>query len=59
MNGTTFRTWIDGDTTVYGKIQIVKTFVIPKFMFRASLISLTKNIIKLIDSTIYKIHLER
>ena len=25
----------------------------PKFMFRASLISLTKNIIKLVDSTIY------
>ena len=39
--------------TLYGKIQIVKTFVIPKFMFRESLISLTKNIIKLIDSTIY------
>ena len=27
---------------LYGKIQIVKTFVIPKFMFRASLIPLTK-----------------
>ena len=31
----------------------MKTSIIPKFMFRASLISLTKNVIKLIDSTIY------
>ena len=47
------KRWEWRNLTLYGKIQIVKTFVIPKFMFRASLISLTKNIIKLVDSTIY------
>ena len=39
--------------TLYGKIQVAKTFVIHKFMFRASVISLTKDVIKLVDSTIY------
>ena len=47
------KRWEWRNLTLYGKIQVVKTFVIPKFMFRASLISLTKNIIKLVDSTIY------
>ena len=47
------KRWELRNLTLYGKIQVVKTFVIPKFMFRASLISLTKNIIKLVDSTIY------
>ena len=47
------KRWEWRNLTLYGKIQVLKTFVIPKFMFRASLISLTKNIIKLVDSTIY------
>jgi len=38
----TLKRWEWRHLTLYGKIQIVKTFVIPKFMFRASLISLTK-----------------
>ena len=49
----TLKRWEWRHLTLYGKIQVVKTFVIPKFMFRASLISLTKNTIKLVDSTIY------
>ena len=49
----TMKRWEWRNLTLYGKIQVVKTFVIPKFMFRASLISLTKIIIKLVDSTIY------
>ena len=40
----TLKRWEWRHLTLYGKIQVVKTFVIPKFMFRASLISLTKNI---------------
>ena len=32
----------------------MKTFVISKLMFHASLISLTKDIIKQVDSTIYE-----
>ena len=31
----------------------MKTYVIPKFMFRAPVISLTKDVIKLVDSAIY------
>ena len=37
-------------STLLGKIQIVKTFAIPKFMFRASVICLTKGIIKQANS---------
>ena len=35
--------------TLIGKIQLVKTFVMPKFMYRASLISFDKDIIKSIN----------
>ena len=49
----TLKRWEWRHLTLHGKIQVVKTFVIPKFMFRAPLISLTKTIIKLVDSTIY------
>ena len=36
-----------------GRIQIIKTFAIPKCMFRASLISLTKEIVKQVNSVLY------
>jgi len=36
-----------------GKIQPVKIFAIPKFMYRASLISFYKEIIKSINSVIF------
>ena len=42
----------DGETII-GRIQIIKTFAIPKFMFRASLISLTKEIVKQVNSVLY------
>ena len=47
------KRWEWRHLTLYGKIQVVNTFVIPKFMFRASVISLTKDVIKLVDSTLY------
>ena len=39
--------------TLIGKIQLVKTFAMPKFMYRASLISFDKDIIKSIKSVIF------
>ena len=36
-----------------GRIQVIKTFAIPKFMFRASLISLTKEIVKQVNAVLY------
>ena len=39
-----------------GRIQIIKTFAIPKFMFRASQIPLTKKNIKEIDSVFFNFH---
>ena len=38
--------WQWRNLTLIGKIQLVKTFAIPKFMYRASLISFDKEMIK-------------
>ena len=45
--------WQWRNLTLIGKIQLVKTFAIPKFMYRASLISFDKDIIKSVNSVIY------
>ena len=45
--------WPWRNLTMIGRIQIIKTFAIPKFMFRASLISLTKKIVKQVNSVLY------
>ena len=37
-----------------GKIQVIKSFALPKFMYRASLISLDKTMIKTINSIMFK-----
>ena len=50
----TLNSWQWRNLSLYGKIQIVKTFAIPKFMFRASVISLSKEIVKQVNSIIYK-----
>jgi len=34
------------DLTIFGRIQIVKTFIIPIFLYRASLICLGKEFVK-------------
>ena len=39
--------------TLLGKIQIVKTFIIPKFLSKATLISVSKDLIKGINKLIY------
>ena len=46
--------WQWRNLTLLGRIQIIKTFAIPKFMFRASQIPITKEIIKEINSVLFK-----
>ena len=45
--------WQWRNLTLIGKIQLVKTFAMPKFMSRASLISFDKDTIKSINSVIF------
>ena len=45
--------WQWRNLTLIGKIQLVKTFAMPKFMYRASFISFDKDIIKSINSVIF------
>jgi len=40
----TLAGWKWRNLTLYGKIQVVKAFVIPKFLFRASLMCSTKKL---------------
>ena len=47
------KLWRWRNFTVIGRIQIVKTFVIPIIMYRAGLISLDKEVIKKANSIIY------
>ena len=39
--------------SILGKIQIIKTFAIPKLMFRASVISIPSEIVKEVNSIFY------
>ena len=50
----TLAGWKWRNLTLYGKIQVVKTFVIPKFMSPAALLCSTKKIIKELNSIIYR-----
>ena len=43
-----------GGLTLLGKIQIVKSFIIPKVLSKASLITVTEDLIKEINSLIYR-----
>ena len=49
----TLKGWKWRNLTLFGKIQVIKTFIIPKLMSRAFLICLSKDIIKQINSIIY------
>ena len=50
----TINSWQWRNLTIMGKIQVVKCFAFPKFMYRASLISLDKTMIKTINSIMFK-----
>jgi len=39
--------------TLLGRIQIVKTFAIPKFMYKTSLISVSEDLIKDVNKLLY------
>ena len=47
------RVWRWRDLTVIGRIQIVKPFIIPIFLYRTSLISLDKEFVKQADKIIF------
>ena len=46
--------WQWRNLTLMGRIQIFKVFAIPKFMFRAAQISLTKDVIKEVNTTLFR-----
>ena len=48
------HTWKWRGLTLLGKIQIVKSFIIPKVLSKASLITVTEDLIKEINSLIYR-----
>ena len=47
------RIWRWRDLTIIGRIQIVKTFIIPIFLYRTSLISLDKEFVKEANKIIF------
>lgn len=49
----TLNMWKWRGLTLLGKVQIVKTFIIPKFLSKAALISVSNDLIKEINKLIY------
>ena len=47
------RTWRWRDLTIIRRIQIVKTFIVPIFLYRASLISVNKEFVKDVNKIIF------
>ena len=47
------RIWKWRDLTIIGKIQIIKTFIIPIFLYRASLIPLGNDFVKQANKIIF------
>ena len=47
------RTWRWRDLTIIGRIQIVKTFIVPIFLYRARLISVNKEFVKDVNKIIF------
>ena len=47
------RIWRWRDFTIIGRIQIVKTFIIPIFLYRASLISVNREFVKDVNKIIF------
>ena len=48
------RTWRWRDLTIIGRIQIIKTFIIPIFLYRASMICLDKNFVNEANKIIFE-----
>ena len=49
----TLNMWRWQGLTLLGRIQIVKTFAIPKFMYKASIISVSEDLIKDVNKLLY------
>ena len=49
----TLNMWRRRGLTLLGRIQIAKTFAIPKFMYKASLISVSEDLIKDVNKLLY------
>ena len=47
------KMWKWRDLTIIGRIQIVKTFIVPAFLYRASLTYLNKEIIDTVNKIIF------
>lgn len=47
------RIWRWRDLTVFGRIQIVKTFIIPIFLYRASVVCCDHGFVKEVNKTIF------
>ena len=45
--------WKWRNSSIFGKIQIIKTFAIPKLMFRASVIPIPNDLVKEVNSIFY------
>ena len=45
--------WKWNNLSILGKIQIIKTFAIPKLMFRASVIPIPNDLVKEVNSIFY------
>ena len=49
----TINLWKQRGLSLLGRIQIIKTFAIPKLMYRASVLPISKDLIKEADSLFY------
>ena len=49
----TLNNWQWRNLTVFGKIQIIKTFAMPKLLFRASLLTFDKEFIKKLNTVLF------
>jgi len=47
------QTWRWRDLTIIGRIQIVKTFIVPIFLYRASFISVNNEFLKDVNKIIF------
>ena len=47
------RVWKWRDLTIIGRIQLVKTFIIPTFLYRASLICVDKEFVNEVNKIIF------
>ena len=55
----TLNNWQWRNLTVLGKIQIIKTFAMPKLLFRASVLTFDKKFLKQLNTVLFNFFMER